>query len=311
MSSRHRYPISTPNFSIFLLFPILNGEKNSITGQGNVLISAEMSKTLFGEEFPVGKMISIVNDENKEYTFTVGGVFADLPENSSFRIDILSHFDNFLQMWNVNDADWKFMTTLLFVQIPDKSILASVSDGLKNYLPVQNRAREDFRINRFNLVPMKEVGESTRNIWSSGLFPSLHPAALVAPTVMAIFILLIACLNFANTAIAIFSKRLKEIGLRKTFGGQRRQLVVQFMFETLIICFFALITGIALSSFLVPAYSNLWAYMSIELTFSRYAFFWVFLVLLLLITGFIAGVYPAIHVSSYSPVNISERQQFI
>jgi len=293
-----------PEFLDIFTFPILNGEKNSINGQGNVLISAEMSKTLFGEAFPVGKMISIVNDENREYTFTVGGVFADLPENSSFRIDILSHFDNFLQMWNVNDADWKFMTTLLFVQIPDKSILASVSNGLKNYLPVQNRAREDFRINRFNLVPMKEVGESTRNIWSPGLFPSLHPAALVAPTVMAIFILLIACLNFANTAIAIFSKRLKEIGLRKTFGGQRRQLVVQFMFETLIICFFALITGIALSSFLVPAYSNLWAYMSIELTFSRYAFFWVFLVLLLLITGFIAGVYPAIHVSSYRPVNI-------
>jgi len=293
-----------PEFLDIFTFPILNGEKNSINGQGNVLISAEMSKTLFGEEFPVGKMISIVNDENREYTFTVGGVFDDLPENSSFRIDILSHFDNFLQMWNVNDADWKFMTTLLFVQIPDKSILASVSNGLKNYLPVQNRAREDFRINRFNLVPMKEVGESTRNIWSPGLFPSLHPAALVAPTVMAIFILLIACLNFANTSIAIFSKRLKEIGLRKTFGGQRRQLVVQFMFETLIICFFALITGIALSSFLVPAYSNLWAYMSIELTFSRYAFFWVFLVLLLLITGFIAGVYPAIHVSSYKPVNI-------
>lgn len=293
-----------PEFLDIFTFPILNGERNSINGQGNVLISAEMSKTLFGDEFPVGKMISIVNDENREYTFTVGGVFADLPENSSFRIDILSHFDNFLQMWNVNDADWKFMTTVLFVQIPDKSILSSVSKGLKNYLPVQNRAREDFRINRFNVIPMKEVGESTRNIWSSGLFPSLHPAALVAPTVMAIFILLIACLNFANTAIAIFSKRLKEIGLRKTFGGQRQQLVVQFMFETLIICFFALLTGIALSSFLVPAYSNLWAYMSIELTFSRYAFFWIFLVLLLLITGFISGVYPAIHVSSYSPVNI-------
>ena len=137
-------------------------------------------------------------------------VFADLPENSSFRIDILTHFDNFLQMWNVNDADWKFMTTVLFVQIPDKSLLTSVSNGLKNYLPVQNRAREDFRINRFNLVPMKEVGESTRNIWSSGLFPSLHPAALVAPAVMAMFILLIACLNFANTAIAFSAKDLRK-----------------------------------------------------------------------------------------------------
>lgn len=293
-----------PEFLDIFTFKIVNGDKASISGQGNVLISETMSKTLFGDEFPVGKAVSIVNDQNKEFTFTVGGVFTDMPDNSSFRIDVLSHFDNFLLMWNLNDADWKFMTTVLFVQIPNKSLIPSISNGLKNYLPVQNAAREDFRINRFSLVPLKDVGANTRNIWSSGLFPSLHPAALLAPSIMAIFILFIACLNFANTAIAIFSKRLKEIGLRKTFGGQRRQLVIQFMFETLIICFLALLIGIAISSVLVPAYSNLWAYMSIELTFSRYGFFWFFLVFLLLITGFVAGVYPAIHVSSFSPVNI-------
>ena len=293
-----------PEFLDIFTFPIITGDKTSITGQGNVLVSETMSKTLFGNEFPTGKTISIVNDQNKEFTFTVGGVFKDLPENSSFRIDILSHYDNFLLMWNLNDADWKFLTTVLFVQIPNKSLLASISEGLKSYLPVQNRANEAFRINRFSFVPLKEVGSNTRNIWSSGLFPSMHPAALIAPPLMAFFILLIACLNFANTSIATFSKRLKEIGLRKTFGGQRRQLVVQFMFETFIICFLALLIGIAFSSVLVPAYSNLWAYMSIELTFIRYGFFWLFLVLLLLLTGFIAGVYPAIHVSSFSPVTI-------
>jgi hypothetical protein len=121
---------------------------------------------------------------------------------------------------------------------------------------------------------------------------------------MAIFILLIACFNFANTSIATFSKRLKEIGLRKTFGGQRKQLVAQFIFETLIICFLAMFVAIAFAEFLVPAYSSLWAYMSIELTITRYAFFWIFLIMLLLLTGFIAGVYPAIYVSSFSPVNV-------
>ena len=113
------------------------------------------------------------------------------------------------------------MGTAFFIQVPDKSNLSSITQSLKNYIPVQNRAREDFIINRFTLVPLDDVGESTRNIWSSGLFPSLHPAALIAPPIMAIFILLIACFNFANTSIATFSKRLKEIGLRKTFGGQR------------------------------------------------------------------------------------------
>jgi ABC-type antimicrobial peptide transport system permease subunit len=293
-----------PEFLDIFTFTLIYGDKASLAGQGNVLLSEKMSKTLFGDEFPVGKTISIINDQNKEFTYTVSGVFTDLPENSSFRIDVLSHFDNFLLMWNVKDADWKFMTTVLFVQIPDRSLLSSVTTGLKNYLPVQNRAREDFRINRFSLVPLKDVGSNTRNIRSSGLFPSLHPAALIAPPIMAIFILLIACFNFANTSIATFSRRLKEIGLRKTFGGQRSQLIIQFMIETFIICFLALMVALAFASFLVPAYSNLWEYMSIELTFSKYAFFWIFLILLLFITGFIAGVYPAIYISSFSPVYV-------
>jgi putative ABC transport system permease protein len=293
-----------PEFLDIFTFPMVYGDKKSIASQGNILLSREMSETLFGDEFPVGKTISIVNDQNQEFTYTVGGVFADLPENSSFRIDVLSHYDNFLLMWNANDSNWKLNTTVHFVQVPDRSMLSSVTAGLKNYLPVQNRAREDFRINRFSLIPLKDVGSTSRNLWSSGLMPSLHPAALFAPPIMAIFILLIACFNFANTSIATFNRRLKEIGLRKTFGGMRSQLITQFMVETFIICFLALLAGLAIASFLVPAYSNLWEYMSIELTFSKYAFFWVFMVLLLCLTGFIAGVYPAIYVSSFSPINV-------
>ncbi|MCJ7447176.1 MAG: FtsX-like permease family protein [Bacteroidales bacterium] len=174
----------------------------------------------------------------------------------------------------------------------------------KDYLSVQNRARQDFIINRFNLIPLKDVGKSTRTIWSSGLFPSLHPAAVIAPPVMALFILLIACFNFANTSRSIFSKRLKEIGLRKAFGGLRKQLVTQFMFEPFIICLLALFAGIILAEFLVPGYSNLWAYMSIELTLTRYTFFWAFIIILVLITGFLSGVYPALYVSSFIPVNV-------
>jgi ABC-type antimicrobial peptide transport system permease subunit len=290
-----------PEFLDIFTFPAVIGDIKSISEQGNVLLSQTMAKTLFGDEYPIGKTISIVNDNNKEFSYRVGAVFADLPENSSFRIDILSHFDNFLLMWQVKDADWKIWANALFIQVPDKELIPSITQSLKNYLPVQNKAREDFRINRFSLIPLKDVGSNTRKIWNSGLFPSLHPAALNAPPVMAVFILLIACFNFANTSRAIFSKRLKEIGLRKTFGGQRSQLVTQFFFETLIICLLALLVGIALASVLVPAYSSLWEYMSISLTFSEYGFFWIFLLLLVLFTGFLSGVYPALYISSFSP----------
>jgi ABC-type antimicrobial peptide transport system permease subunit len=293
-----------PEFLDIFTFPIIVGNKKSIENQANVLISSTMAARLFGKDYPIGKSIIIVNDKNKEFTYTVGAVFADLPLNSSFRIDVLSHFDNFKLMWDLNDADWKFLTTALFIQVPDKLRLPSITKSFMDYVPVQNKARQDFKITRFNLVPLKDVGSNSRTTWSSGLFPSLHPAALYSPPIMALFILLIACFNFANTSIATFSKRLKEIGLRKTFGGQRRQLVTQFMIETFIICFVALLVGIIIAKFLVPAYSSLWDYMKIELTFTRYFFFWIFLILVLLITGFLSGVYPAIYVSSFSPVNV-------
>jgi len=293
-----------PEFLDIFTFPVILGDQKSILKQGNVLISKKMASALFGNEFPIGKFISIVNDRNREFTYTVGAVYEDLPQNSSFRIDILAHIDNFLLMWDVKDTGWDLATTAFFITVPDKELLPSVSNSLSNYLPVYNKAREDFKINRFNLVPLKEVSQSSRTIWSSGLYPGLHPAALLSPSVMALFILLIACFNFANTSIAAFTRRLREIGLRKTFGGQRHQLVSQFMLETLIICLMALLLGIALAEFLVPAYSSLWSYMSLKMTFVGHGFFWIFLLLLLLFTGFISGAYPAFYVSSYNPINV-------
>lgn len=293
-----------PAFTEIFTFEMISGDLKSIEGRNNVVISRDMAERLYGKDYAIGKSLVIVNDRNKEFTYTVGGVFQNLPLNCSFRIDVLTHFENFLLMWDLKDSDWKFNTTALFLQIGDRSVIPSVTRTLAGYVDVQNKAREDFRINRWVLVPLKDVSNNSRNIWNSGLFPSLHPAAVVAPQLMALFILLIACFNFANTSIATFSKRLKEIGLRKTFGGQRKQLVSQFMFETFIICMFALFVAIAFSQWLVPAYSSLWNYMSIKLTFTQYPLFWVFLLLLLGLTGFLAGVYPALYVSSFSVVNV-------
>jgi putative ABC transport system permease protein len=298
---QNRITYVDPEFLDIFTFPLVLGEKKSIENQGNVLISSKMAATLFGSSFPIGKTISVLDIRRKEHTFTVGAIFADLPENSSFRIDILTHFDNFLSMMEVKDNDWKFTTAAFFIQVPDKSLLPSLQQSLRKYISIQNKANEAFKINRYSLVPLDDVGENSRKIWSSSLFPSLHPAALYAPPVMALFIFLIACFNFANTSIATFSNRLKEIGLRKTFGGARGQIVTQFMFETLIICVAALFVGIVIAAFLVPAYSSLWSFMSIELTFTTYPFFWVFLFLLLLITGFVSGVNPALYMSSFSP----------
>ncbi len=297
-----------PEFLDMFTFHLIDGDKSAIHNPNNVLISEKMAVALFGKEDAIGKSVSIFNDENKEYTYTIAGVFEDLPQNSSFRIDVLTHVENFLTMWSVDDTDWARFTRALFIQVPDPETLPMVKEGLKQYIQVQNAANESFTITGFHIVPLREVKNNSRDIWSSSLFPGLHPAAVMAPLMMAITMLLIASFNFANTAIASSGKRLMEIGIRKMVGGVRKQLLIQFLIENYIICFLALMVGIVISSFLVPAYSSMWEYMTIYLTFSEYWGFWGFLVLLLLLTGFFAGAYPALFISSFRPLAILQHR---
>jgi hypothetical protein len=126
---------------------------------------------------------------------------------------------------------------------------------------------------------------------------------------MALSMLLIASFNFANTAIASAGKRLKEIGIRKIVGGQRRQLLVQFLVENYIVCFLALLVGIAGATILVPAYGgSMREFIGLTFSFSQYPGFWVFLILLLLLTGFLAGAYPALYISSFRPLMILQSR---
>jgi putative ABC transport system permease protein len=297
-----------PSFlELFTFFPVA-GNLGDLREPNNVLISESMATALYGNEEAIGKSVSIFNDANEEYTYTVAAVFKDLQQNSSFMIDILTHIDNFLSMWNVDQTDWKRFSRALFIQVPNPSDLPTVMEGLEQYIPAQNKANESFTIDGFNIVPMKQVKNNTREIWNSALFPGLHPAAVLAPLMMALTMLLIAAFNFANTAIASSGKRLMEIGLRKVVGGMRKQLLIQFLIENYIICFLALMVGIVLSSILVPAYSSMWEYMNLTLTFTEYWSFWVFLILLLLVTGFIAGAYPALYISSFKPLTIFQSR---
>jgi ABC-type antimicrobial peptide transport system permease subunit len=297
-----------PGFLDMFTFYLEQGNKEALENPNNVLISKEMADVLYGDEQAIGKPVSIFNGSDEEFTFTIGGVYRDLPQNSSFIIDELTHVDNYLTMWDTDPTDWNRFSRALFIQVPDPSGLPRVMEGLESYIPVQNEANESFIVSGFNIVPLEDVKNNSRETWNSGLMPGLHPAAILAPLLMALTILLIASFNFANTAIATAGKRLMEIGTRKVVGAERRQLLLQFLIENYIICFLALLVGIVISYFLVPAYSSMWEYMTIILTFSEYKIFWVFLIGLLILTGFLAGAYPALYISSFRPLAIFQSR---
>ena len=147
-----------PEFLDIFTFPILLGDKKSIENQANVIVSRTMADKLFGKEYPIGKSIVIVNDKNREFAYTVGAVFEDLPLNSSFRIDILSHYDNFKLMWEWNDADWKNFTTCLFVEVPDKSLIPSITKSLSNYIACSEPGKARFQDNQIYTCPFEGCG---------------------------------------------------------------------------------------------------------------------------------------------------------
>jgi ABC-type antimicrobial peptide transport system permease subunit len=151
------------------------------------------------------------------------------------------------------------------------------------------------------MMQRNRANPRVNNDWLYGGIPS---EAVTLPAIMAGLLLLLACFNFTNTSIAISSRRLKEIGIRKVMGGMRSQLVFQFLGENLILCFLGLAAGLLMAEWLVPAYDSLWPWLELKLRYSENIGFLVFLFVLLLFTALIAGGYPSFYITSFEPVSI-------
>lgn len=292
-----------PNFADVFTIDLLNGNINSLKDKGSILISDKISEIYFGKSDPMGKVISIMNDSGKEFTYMVAGVFKKTKQNSSFNDELITHIDNFIDMWEIDEQKWDNWVAATFLLIRDHSNLPKINEQLKTYIPIQNDARDDWKITNFFTKTLKDVAED-REVWANRLWSSMHPAAVAAPPIMAILILLIAAFNFTNSAISFAGKRLKEIGLRKVFGGLRKHIVIQFLSENLIISFLAVFLGVFFAGWLVPQYAQMWEGLEIELNFIEEPSLIVFILLLWIFTALLAGAYPAFYVSRFNPIKI-------
>ncbi len=289
-------------------FPLLSGSID-LNDKSTIVIDDKLATRLFGNEDPIGKTFTSLGlERNIDYRIT--GVFQSKPINSSFTaVEAVTSFENFFDILpNTKPDDWKIWSTA-FIQIKDPTQIPSIERELSKFIPSQNASREDLQFEKFYLDPLpgmaaRAEANSTR---SNMLNQGLPGAAVLAPLIMAGFLLLLACFNFTNTSIATSGKRLKEIGLRKVMGGVRSQLVFQFLTENILMCFFAIILGLIIAEFLVPAYSNMWEFLNIELVYSENFMLILFLVALLFIIGIFAGAYPAFYVSKFEPTSILKR----
>ncbi len=266
--------------------------------KSSIIISKDLALKYFNTTEAEGKQITQINNGVLE-ELVVGGVFDTQPLNSSFAFEAI-------RLWVNEENDWKQSNTL-FLQIKDQSRVEAITKQLQSFVGPQNEAVPDFKLTDYYLQNFKTLAASFYgDNWLSGeqLRWGFPPSAVIGPVVMAIFLLLLSCFNFTNITVAMSGRRLKEIGIRKTMGGVRLQLIIQFLGESIVLCFAALLTGLVIAEFLVPAYNSLWPGIKLTISYTENIMFFVFLSALLLLTALIAGMYPAFYITSFKPVAI-------
>ncbi|MEM1408458.1 MAG: ABC transporter permease, partial [Bacteroidota bacterium] len=280
-------------------FPLLHGDASQVLDEPtSIVISESAAKALFGDEDPMNKIIKIDNDDDLK----VSGVLKDVPGNSSFDFDILipwSYRRKVNEWVRDNEDNWGNYSFQVFVELDDKTKFNQAEAGIKDMLE-ENKDDDDEMESSFFLYPMERwrlYSSFENGIEKGGLIEYVQLF-----TAIAILIVVIACINFMNLATARSQKRSKEVGIRKTVGSKRNELVVQFLTEAIVIAFISYIIAIILVLLLLPFYNDL-VEKQLNLEFNN-GTFWLASVAIIFITGLLAGSYPAFYLSSFSPASI-------
>ncbi len=300
-------------FDIFTI-PMLAGDpKTALLAPNTLVINQSTAQKYFGKSDPLGQ--TLIFDHTEAYKIT--GVIADMPENSHFHFDLMASLagseEGKSDMWGGNN----FATYLLLKSGADPAALqAKFPAMIEKYLGPQVQQllgstmaelRKSGNYANYYLQPLRDI--HLHSDLSVELEPNGNIKYVYIFSAIAFFILLIACINFMNLATARSANRAKEVGIRKVVGSYRRQLVGQFLAESLFLSVIALALALVLVELILPAFNHL-AEKSLQ-TF--YFGNWPLLVALLgitLLVGVIAGSYPAFLLSSFKPVSVLKSAKF-
>lgn len=290
-------------------FPLKYGNAQVLRERGRILITSKLAQKYFGTDDVLDKTLTLSYGSGSTRTFVVGAVLQDVPVQSCLQFDALLPYAEFLEISTVKEETWAQWSHETFIQLASNTAIEGVASQINEYVGQQNAALPTLPVVRFYFDPLLDAANGARELRSDILREGMHPAALAAPSVMAIMLLLTAAFNFMNTSLAFSGLRLKEVGVRKVLGSGRRQLVVQFVSENVILCLVALVVALGMAEFLVPAYSNLWEDVSLELHYVGNWELFAFLIGILAFLSIVAASYPALYVSKFSAVSIFQGKQ--
>lgn len=301
---RERINFADRTFFDLFTFKLISGQKEVFKEKSKVIISEDFAKKYFGDEDPIGKQLTIRRNEEIIRQLTIGAVAEKMPMNSSFRFNIIAQYDNLLDFYQQDEYDWTTeIRPVLFVSLNSTDNVQEVEKAFQKYPAIHNEMMESWKINDFFLVPFNEQKDDARFTHNYTLSAGLPISALYGSLVMNVLILLIACFNFTNTSLAYANKRLKEIGIRRTFGGIRWQIIKQFFIENFILCVLALLLSIEIANTWIGWMNVQWPINIDTYYFDNWSIS-INLFILLIAVSFIAGAYPSLYVSKFHPTDI-------
>ncbi|MFA6275274.1 MAG: FtsX-like permease family protein [Pedobacter sp.] len=283
-----------PSFTKILDYKFIKGNPKQVLKDVNtIILTKSFAKKLFGDEDPINKTVKLENQD----VLKVEAVIEDVPANNSINFECLMPWELFVkrETW-AKDNNWGNNMCLTMVQLKDNKFFGQANAAMQGiYKRNQNGNKAEallHPITKWHLYADFENGKSV-----GGKIDQLKIFLLLA-----VCILLIACVNFMNLSTARSEGRAKEVGVRKAIGSTRKSLINQFLLESVLITFISTVLAFILVEISLPYFNNL---LNIELTIDyTNGGFWITLLVLMIFTGFIAGSYPALYLSSFEPIKV-------
>jgi putative ABC transport system permease protein len=284
------------DFPKMLTLKMLQGDINALKDPSSMLVAQSAAVALFANKNPIGKTVRI----NNKMDLKVAGVYEDIPRNSSFNeVQILLSWDKHVATDpNTKSAltNWGDHSDQLFVQLNDQVDFDRVSNKIKGV------SHDHFKEgNEWLLVHPMDKWHLYNN-FKDGKLDGGRIQYVWLFSIIGIFVLLLACINFMNLSTARSEKRAKEVGIRKAMGTMRRQLVAQFLSESVMMALIAFVFAMGIVLLFLPMFNNL-ANKQMEFPFTSGAF-WLFSLVFCLLTGIVSGSYPAFYLSGFNTVKV-------
>lgn len=307
---RETLTFADPTYLSLFSFPLSQGSASALKEKQQVILSQQAANKYFDYGSAIGQEIKImVNDQ--PYLFRVAGVAAPLPKTASFEFDFLVNLEYLGDMFGTDLNGWQDLRqqgVFTFVKLEQAAISGSFNPSLDKFRALSNETNPDWPIDRFQLNELTSLARNAqfvREVYASGSTPQI----LIMFAIISLLLLTSACFNYVNIAVSMAQKRLNEIAVRKVVGGQRKQLISQFLTENFILCFIATIVGVIMAVYgMLPGVNAIFTSdYSIDI-FSNPTIM-LFLVVLFVSLSLISGAYPAFYISGFKPVTILGGKQ--